>query len=93
MTDGERLGLEAAIRAAKLALFVVDRIGGMPNDSWRAGFARDLATAEATLAESPTADETAKGRARRVKEWVDGGGSTWGVPMQDIEALAAAVLK
>ena len=47
-TEAELLnGLVAAMRAAKLALFVIRKHGVMPNDSWRAGFDRDMATAEA----------------------------------------------
>jgi hypothetical protein len=45
----ERLrgGLSAAIRAAKLALFVIRKQGVMPNSSWESGFEKDLAIAEA----------------------------------------------
>jgi hypothetical protein len=54
MTDNEfRDGLEAAIRAAKLALFVIRKQGVMPNSSWESGFESDLKTAEATLAALP----------------------------------------
>lgn len=45
------LGLKAAIRAAKLALFVIRKQGVMPNASWESGFNADLAAAEAALAE------------------------------------------
>lgn len=45
-----RAGLAAAIRAANLALFVIRKQGVMPNSSWEAGFAKDLATAEAAKA-------------------------------------------
>jgi hypothetical protein len=40
----ERLrdGLDAAIRAAKLALFVINKQGVMPNSSWESGFKSDL---------------------------------------------------
>jgi hypothetical protein len=50
--DGEqtRKGLEAAIRAAKLALFVIRKQGVMPNSSWESGFNSDLKTAEDALA-------------------------------------------
>jgi hypothetical protein len=41
--------LEAAIRAAKLALFVIRKQGVMPNSSWESGFDSDLKTAEAAL--------------------------------------------
>jgi len=44
-----RTGLEAAIRAAKLALFVIRKQNVMPNGSWEDGFNRDLETAEAAL--------------------------------------------
>ncbi len=47
---GEELGLEAAIRAAKLALFVIRKQGVMPNSSWESGFDADMKTAEETLA-------------------------------------------
>lgn len=49
-TEQTRKGLEAAIRAAKLALFVIRKQGIMPNSSWEAGFDADLKTAEAALA-------------------------------------------
>lgn len=42
-----RNGLDAAIRAAKLALFVIRKQGIMPNSSWESGFESDLKTAEA----------------------------------------------
>jgi hypothetical protein len=41
--------LQAAVRAAKLALFVIRKQGVMPNSSWDSGFNSDLATAEAAL--------------------------------------------
>jgi hypothetical protein len=44
------IGLEAAIRAAKLALFVIRKQGVMPNSSWESGFNRDLKKAEDALA-------------------------------------------
>lgn len=47
-----RDGLTAAIRAAKLALFVINKQGVMPNSSWESGFKDDLAKAEA--ARNPT---------------------------------------
>ena len=52
MTDIEkaRTGLEAAIRAAKLALFVINKQGIMPNSSWQSGFSSDLKTAQDALA-------------------------------------------
>lgn len=49
-----RKGLESAIRAAKLALFVINKQGVMPNDSWKSGFDADLKTAEAALAALPS---------------------------------------
>lgn len=48
-----RKGLEAAIRAAKLALFVIRKQGVMPNSSWESGFNSDLKTAEDALAALP----------------------------------------
>lgn len=50
MNDEERRGLEAAIRAAKLALFVIRKQDVMPNSSWESGFNADLKTAEDVLA-------------------------------------------
>jgi len=49
--EAERLrtGLVAAIRAAKLALFLLERRGAEMNDSWRAGFDRDMAAATEAL--------------------------------------------
>lgn len=44
-----RVGLQAAIHAAKLALFVINKRGVMPNSSWESGFNKDLATAEDVL--------------------------------------------
>lgn len=44
-----RDGLKAAIRAAKLAIFTINKQGVMPNCSWRCGFEKDLATAESVL--------------------------------------------
>lgn len=43
-------GLDAAIRAAELALFVIRKQDVMPNSSWQDGFDRDLATAKAARA-------------------------------------------
>ena len=40
-----REGLTAAIRAAKLALFVIRKQGVMPNSSWESGFEKDLKAA------------------------------------------------
>ena len=40
-------GLDAAIRAAELALFVIRKQGVMPNSSWEDGFKKDMATAKA----------------------------------------------
>lgn len=45
--DVLEVGLTAAIRAAKLALFVIRKQGVMPNSSWEAGFEKDMATANA----------------------------------------------
>lgn len=47
--ENERLreGLTAAIRAAKLAIFVIRKQNVMPNSSWESGFEKDLATATA----------------------------------------------
>lgn len=57
--SGMREALEAAIRAANLALFVIRKQGIMPNSSWQRGFEQDMALAEAALAStSPTGDET-----------------------------------
>lgn len=52
MTQSEqtRRGLEAAIRAAKLALFVISKQGVMPNSGWEAGFNSDLKIAEDAMA-------------------------------------------
>lgn len=51
MSDEQtRKGLEAAIRAAKLALFVIRKQGVMPNSSWESGFESDLKVAESALA-------------------------------------------
>jgi hypothetical protein len=51
MSDEQtRNGLEAAIRAAKLALFVIRKRDVMPNSSWEAGFNSDLKTAEDAMA-------------------------------------------
>ena len=48
--DALRKGLEAAIRAADLALFVIEKQGVMPNSSWQGGFERDLKLARECLA-------------------------------------------
>lgn len=45
--DRLRGGLDAAIRAAELALFVIRKQGVMPNSSWQRGFDVDMATAKA----------------------------------------------
>lgn len=42
--------LTAAVRAANLALFVIQKHGVMPNDQWKNGFDADLAVARAALA-------------------------------------------
>jgi len=39
-------GLDASIRAANLALFVIRKQGVMPNSSWESGFKADLKIAE-----------------------------------------------
>ena len=44
------VALIAAVRAAKLALFVIRKEDVMPNSSWQAGFDRDLKVAEDALA-------------------------------------------
>jgi hypothetical protein len=53
--ENERLlkGFAAAIRAAELAIFVIRKQGVMPNDSWKAGFEKDMATAKAALERKP----------------------------------------
>ncbi len=43
--DRLRAGLDAAIRAANLALFVIRKQGVMPNSSWQAGFEKDMGDA------------------------------------------------
>jgi hypothetical protein len=45
-----REGLEAAIRAADLAIFVIRKQAIMPNGSWSRGFDDDLKKAEESLA-------------------------------------------
>jgi hypothetical protein len=45
--ENER-GLDAAIRAAELALFVIRKQNVMPNSSWEHGFNSDLALAKAS---------------------------------------------
>jgi hypothetical protein len=44
-----KVGLEAAIRAAKLGLFTINKQGVMPNDSWKSGFDKDIQAAEDAL--------------------------------------------
>jgi hypothetical protein len=46
-------GLDAAIRAANLALFVINKQGVMPNSSWESGFKSDLAKATAARDGAP----------------------------------------
>lgn len=41
-----RAGLDAAVRAAELALFVIRKQNVMPNSSWQAGFEKDMAAAK-----------------------------------------------
>jgi hypothetical protein len=49
--DAETMrALEAAVRCAKLALFVIRKQGVMPNSSWESGFNADLKIAEDALA-------------------------------------------
>lgn len=52
-----RAGLNAAVRAANLALFVINKRGVMPNDSWAYGFKKDLATATAALGNEQSVDK------------------------------------
>lgn len=59
-------GLRAAIRAAKLALFVINKKGVMPNDSWASGFKKDLETAEAALAAAQSTTPHKAGNRRDV---------------------------
>ena len=47
--ERSRAGLKAAIRAAKLALFVIRKQGVMPNSSWESGFESDLKTAQEAI--------------------------------------------
>lgn len=49
-SEGLVRALEAAVRAANLALFVIRKQNVMPNGSWANGFKRDMAVAEAALA-------------------------------------------
>ena len=58
--DQMKGGLEAAIRAAKLALFVIRKQGVMPNSSWESGFDGDLKTAEAAMARVVNQQRTAQ---------------------------------
>lgn len=44
-----RAALRCGVRAAKLGLFVINKKGVMPNASWKAGFDKDLAVAEAAI--------------------------------------------
>ena len=44
--------LEASVRAANLALFVIRKQGVMPNSSWQGGFERDMKVAETALAKA-----------------------------------------
>lgn len=57
-SDEVREALEAGVRAAKLALFVIRKQGVMPNSSWENGFNKDLAKAEAGLAALSTPAQT-----------------------------------
>jgi hypothetical protein len=57
-----RKGLQAAIRAARLALFVINKHVAMPNDSWASGFDADLKTADAALAALPVENGAQDGR-------------------------------
>lgn len=69
MGDAERLrgGLEAAVRAAKLAVFIMGKHGTPMNDSWRAGFDRDLMAAEAAMAPVGLDTPAWKDRAERLR--------------------------
>jgi hypothetical protein len=49
--------LKCGVRAAKLGLFLINKYGVMPNDSWKAGFNKDLAAAEAALTQEKKAAE------------------------------------
>jgi len=55
-------GLNSAVRAANLALFVIRKQGVMPNDSWKSGFEKDMKVAEAALAQSQ--ERTSEGENR-----------------------------
>lgn len=63
MSDAEqtRKGLEAAIRAARLALFVIRKQDVMPNSSWESGFNADLKAAEDALAALPQSKADSRG--------------------------------
>ncbi|UGY15255.1 hypothetical protein HAP48_0043140 [Bradyrhizobium septentrionale] len=63
-----RAGLQAAIRAAKLALFVVRKQNVMPNGSWANGFDRDLEAADAALAGTPQHPDLRVAVARAIVE-------------------------
>lgn len=54
-------GLKAAIRAAKLALFLIRKRGVIPNASWESGFNRDLEIAENALSASPATTTASDG--------------------------------
>lgn len=54
-------GLKAAIRAAKLALFLMRKRGVIPNASWESGFNRDLEIAENALSASPATTTASDG--------------------------------
>ncbi len=49
-----RAGLDAAVRAANLALFVIRKQGVMPNSSWESGFEKDMAIAKAARGDEQT---------------------------------------
>jgi len=76
MNDKTIEGLKAAIRAAKLALFVIRKQGVMPNSSWEAGFERDLKTAEGALAAvTPGQEPQVTQNPDGTKTWTDNAGS------------------
>jgi len=52
-----REGLEAAIHAANLALFVIKKQGIMPNSSWETRFEKDLRIARDALAALKSSQE------------------------------------
>jgi hypothetical protein len=61
-----RAGLDAAIRCAELALFVIRKQGVMPNSSWESGFNGDLRMAK--MARNADAELIAADRAHPMKK-------------------------